>query len=656
VRESAAGRRRSGADGSGAPGPPQQGRAAAAVGALLLGGWAALACAQGGIDIDGRAGPGPTAAFLALLVAAPAAAWGLWRARAAPALRTRPVRLALGALCGLVIWTGVSTAWARAPDLAWIELNRTLLALAALVAGLALGALVPRASERLAVGLSLAAGPVVAWGLGSKVLPTLLGADGDPARLETPLGYSNALALVVVLAVPGVLWAAARPGAPRWAPPVAGAWTCAMFVTLLLTYSRGGLLALAVALAAVLVLAPWRLSAAVTALAAAIGAVLPAAYGLAAGRLTADGLLASQRRDAGLVLGLLLLVGMAAAAALAIAGYRLAPRLAARVRLPRPGRRGVIVTVVACVVVALGAVAVAAGEKQSGLGNDPGRIISLDSNHRVAWWGEAWRAFLDEPLAGSGAGSFPVLHFQERRDSNEFLNVRQPHQLALQLGAELGIVGIALMAALVAGVAWGARRSASALGRGAVAMPVAVAAAFLAQSQLDWTWSVPALTVAAMGAAGVLLAGAAGGSPAPAPGRAAPRARAGGALLGVATAAAVASALLPWWSGEQVASGQAALAAGRGRAALARAAEAHRLNPFAIRPLQLKAAALRATGDPAGELAALAEATRLQPDNPRPWADLAGALVRDGQPRVAAAAWTRVLALNPHAPPTPPGA
>src|SRR5207302_5618270 len=138
---------------------------------------------------------------------------------------------------------------------------------------------------------------------------------------------------------------------------------------------------------------------------------------------------------------------------------------------------------------------------------------------------------------------------------------------------------------LVAGIAWGARRSASVLGRGAVAMPASIAAAFLVQSQLDWTWSVPALTTVAMGAGGVLLAGAAGGSPGPRPARAAPRVRAGGALLGVATAGAVASALLPWWSGEQVASGEAALAAGRGRAAIARADEAHRLNPLAIAPL-----------------------------------------------------------------------
>src|SRR5581483_5561855 len=282
-----------------------------AAAALLLAGWAALACSQGGIDIDGTAGPGPTAAFLAITAGAPAAAWALWRARGAPALRSRPALLGLGGLAALAAWSGASITWARAPDLAWIEANRTLLALAALAAGLALGSLLPDAGERLAAGLSVAAAPAVAWGLGSKVLPTLLGADGDPARLQTPLGYSNALALVVVMALPGVLWAGARPRARRYLPPLAAAWGAAMLVTLLLTYSRGGLLALLVALVAVLGLAPWRLGAAVTALAAAIGAAIPAAYGLTAGGLTADGLLASQRRDAGLALGGLLLLGMA---------------------------------------------------------------------------------------------------------------------------------------------------------------------------------------------------------------------------------------------------------------------------------------------------------------------------------------------------------
>jgi hypothetical protein len=643
VRESAAGRRRGAADGSGAPGASQHARPAAAAGALLLAGWAALACAQGGIDLGLRAGTGPTAAFLAALVAAPAAAWALWLARAAPVLRSRPALLALAGLGGLVVWTGASIAWARAPDLAWIELNRAVLALAALAGGLALGALARRAPERLAVGLSVAAAPAVAWALGSKVLPTLLGADGDLSRLQTPLGYANALALVVVIAVPGALLAAARTGAPRYAEPLAAACVCALFVTLLLTYSRGGLVALAAALAAILALAPWRLSAALMVIAAAIGAALPAAYGLTAGALTADGLLATERQGAGAGLGWRLALGMALAAALALAGRRLAARIGPG-RLPRPGRRGVIAAAAVCAVAAVGAGAVAA-DQRGGLGNDPGRFASLDSNHRLDWWGEAARAFGDDPLIGSGAGSFPLLHLQERRDGNPLLNVRQPHQLALQLGAELGVVGIALMAALVVGLAWGARRAVAAVGGGAVAAPIAVAAAVLVQSQLDWTWSVPALAMAAMAAGGVVLAAAAG-PPAPPAGRAGGRARAGASLAALAAAAAVASALLPWWSGEQTAAGWSALVDGRGRAALARADEAGRLNPLATAPLELRAAALRATGDPAGELAALAEATRLQPDNPLTWMDLARALTRQGRPE-ARVAWARVLQLDP---------
>src|SRR5207342_2878622 len=76
-------RPRGAADRSGAHVAPQAPRWAPVLGVALLAGWAALSCASGGIDLgDGLGGRGPTAAFVALALAAPAAAWTLWAARA----------------------------------------------------------------------------------------------------------------------------------------------------------------------------------------------------------------------------------------------------------------------------------------------------------------------------------------------------------------------------------------------------------------------------------------------------------------------------------------------------------------------------------------------------------------------------------------------
>ena len=73
--------------------------------------------------------------------------------------------------------------------------------------------------------------------------------------------------------------------------------------------------------------------------------------------------------------------------------------------------------------------------------NDPGRLLSADSENRWVWWKEAASAFGDRPIAGWGAGSFGVLHLLYRHDS---LSVQQPHSVPLQFLAETGLIGAAL--------------------------------------------------------------------------------------------------------------------------------------------------------------------------------------------------------------------
>ncbi len=620
---------------------------------MLLAAWTVLTVLSGGIDLgDGLATRGATAAMLAALVAAPFAAWAIMRSRDRAAPGSGPALLAIGGVAGLAVWAGISILWAPAGDLAWTEANRIALAALALVIGIGIASMVPQAPERFAVGLSIAAAPVVLWALLARCMPTVFGSDFEPSRLQAPVGYWNALALVAVVAIPGLLWWASRRGGDdRDLMGAAAAITVAV-TTLVLTYSRGGLLSLVLVCLIVVGIMPGRMRQASALAGGLIGAILPAWYGLTTDALTDDALIAADRSDAGLGLLWRLLVGLAIAAAVAWA----IQRVLGGGRLTRRRAGVAALAVVLLGVTVAGAYALAKPRDvgawisartaevtgtSGGLANTPGRLGSLDTNQRLQWWGEAARSAGDNLLVGEGAGSFPLVHLRERTTGEDRLNVRQPHNLVLEIASGLGLVGLALLGCLVAGVAWAGARAWQRRGPPTIALPLAVFAAFLLQSQLDWTWTVPALTTVAMAAAGVVIAAAAPG-PAP-PGRAVPRRVVAGAWA--LAPIIMLSALIPWWSQEKVAQGNQAISAGQPAVAEERAQEASDLNPLAIQPWLLRARAAALLDDPAGMRAAAQRATQVQPGNPAGWALLA---VAYGDTPEGLAAWRQVLVLSPN--------
>ena len=638
--------------GQGGPGGSQHRlRAARGAGVAALAGWSLLAVGGGGIDPgDGLGGPGPRAAFLALALGAPLAAALLALAWDGRALHSGPGRLALGACLGMAAWAALSILWAAAPDLAWTDANRQAIALCAVVAGLSLGALLPGAARLFALGLSAAAALPVGIALCSKILPGLLGSDGDLARLSAPVGYWNALALVAVLAVPGLLWLAGGAPRTRWGVAVAAAGLCAVLVTVILTYSRGGLLSLVAAAAVTLAVLPRRGAGLTVLAAAALGAALPAAYALTDQALSTDQLPTALREDAGAGLGWRLALGLVGAAALALVTLRLVGDR----RLDRARARRVALIVAAAVIVGAAAgiaasapardwtgdrVAEFRGEGGDAVANDPSRLVSASGNQRRGWWEEAWRGFAEAPVTGQGAGGFALVHLAERDVGDNALNTREPHGVILRFLSGTGLVGLALFAALIGAVVWAALRAAGRAGPD-VGLPLAVLAAFLLQAVVDLSWAVPALTVPALAAAGIVIAAAAPGR-GPSPRR--PRGIATGAVTAL-TLAAMASAFLPWWSSHLTAAGEDALAGDRARAALRDARDAHAANPLSIAPLLLRARAYDALDQRSRALGAYREATRLQPDNPAAWRALALFL---GPDRAAIPAWTHVRRLDP---------
>lgn len=629
-------------------------RVARALGLAALAGWSLLAVGGGGIDPgDGLGGPGPRSAFLALALGAPLAAAALALAWDGRALRSGPARVALVGAGGMTAWAALSILWAAAPDLAWIDANRQAIALCALVAGIALGALVPGAPRLFALGLSVAAALPVGVALGTKILPGVLGADDDLARLSAPVGYWNALALVAVFAVPGLLWLAAGTRPARWAVPVAAAGLCAVLVTVILTYSRGGVLSLVAAVALTLAVLPRRGTGLAVLAAAALGAILPAAFALTDPALSTDQIPTSLREGAGAGLGWRLALGLAVAAAVAVGVLRL---VGDRRLDPARLRRGAFIGAAAVVLVgAAGVWAVAPardwagdrvaefrGDEGDAVANDPSRLVNAAGNQRRGWWEEAWRSFTDAPLTGQGAGGFALVHRAERAVGGDALNAREPHGVIPRFLSGTGLVGLALFVALIAAAVWATIRTAGRAGP-ETGLPLAVLAAFLLQAVVDWSWAVPALTVPALAAVGLVIAAAAPGL------RAGPD-RPSGVATGAMTAlalAAVVSATLPWWSAHLTAAGEEALADGRPRVALRDARGAHAANPLSIAPLMLRARAYDALDQRSRALGAYREATRLQPDNPAAWRSLALFLEPD---RAAIPAWTQVRRLDPRDP------
>jgi hypothetical protein len=222
----------------------------------------------------------------------------------------------------------------------------------------------------------------------------------------------------------------------------------------------------------------------------------------------------------------------------------------------------------------------------------PGSIpvdTHLSSGNGSGRW-QFWSAALDEfsahPLAGGGAGSYEPWWAQH--GTLDWF-VRNAHSLWLETLAELGLIGLLLVASpfalgLVAGLAR-LRRQAVA-DRSTVAALLAVLVGFGVGAALDWIWQLPAIAAIAMLALG-LLVGPATASPEPV--AAAPRMRfsARAAIVVVAWLVLCVQAI-PFLAGQEVDGSQSAARSGDLAKASDRAQSAVAIQPWATSPrLQL---------------------------------------------------------------------
>ena len=666
--------------------PPPAGAATLSVagpgaGALLTVGLAAILCAVGFAADSGLQVGRTTPAEMAIILGGGLAVAG------AALLAPRRERLwgtaTVAAMVALAVLTAVSITWAAQPSDAWIEANRTLAYTAVFAGAVALANSVPGRWSSLLGAITLAAVAMSAYAVLTKVAPGDLNPDEIYARLREPFGYWNSVGLMAALGIPGCLWLGARRTGHQALNALAYPALGLLVLTMLMAYSRGALLAAGLGAAFWFAAVPLRLRGATVLLVGGGGGALVAAWAFSQNALTDDRVPVDLRNQAGLQLGLAVVVVLAL---LLLAGLAVNFVSASYPRSTLLRDRVGVALLVALALVPVGVVAKLA-LADDGLGgsvsrnwnsltdpdaaipiNDPSRLTAAGSV-RARYWDEALRIFQDNPGVGVGAGGYATVRKRYRTADPA---VRHAHGYVVQTLADLGLAGLAVSLALLA--AWlasaaratGLRRRDRGREYGAERIGlltlVAIVVVFGVHSFIDWTWFVPANAAVALLAAGWVAGRGPLGPEAPPPRRlsmAAARERLRSGVAAPARAATAAAAVLlalvcawtVWQPQRSEAIGQHAVATldtGNADDARAQAQQARDRNPLSVDPLFALSTIETSAGRKFEARRALEEAVRLQPANPETWQRLAEfELDILDRPQVALTAIRPALYLDP---------
>jgi tetratricopeptide (TPR) repeat protein len=569
------------------------------------------------------------------------------------------------------VLTAVSVGWSVKPDASWLVANQTFSYLAVFVAAAALARLFGERWPGLISAIAFATAVVSAYALLEKVFPGTLDA-GDPyGRLVGPFNYWNATGVLAAMGLPAALWVGSRRGAGRWSGALSVPAIGILTTVVVLSYSRGAILAAVIACVLWFAAVPLRLRGAAILAAGLAGAAALSTWALTTRALTTDGALLSSRSSAGHTFGVVLLIVLLLQG---LAGLVVSTSLA-RHRLPAQTRRKLgtaLVCIVALLPVAGIAVLAASSRGLTGEishiwntatssssvvnGTSPGRLLTV-ANSRGQYWDEALKIGRQALFDGVGAGGYATARTRYTTNPHP---VAHAHGYLPQTFADLGLLGLAITLALL--IAW-AVSVARALGirdqsgqlepheraepaepagwpeRAGMLTLLAVVAAFGADSSIDWIWFIPGITIPALACAGWLT----GRGPLnQGVGRIARRRLSSSpGATGVVVLVVVVTVLGGWLIWQPLRSADAetravdAASAGNTALALTQAREAAASNPEAVEPLFTLSAIYETVGDRVGARAELQHAVQLQPANAETWLLLGEFDLRGGRPRAA---------------------
>jgi hypothetical protein len=565
---------------------------------------------------------------------------------------------ALGLLTMFVLWTALSLRWTEssektAADLAQVATYLGVFALALFSRGKGSGRHLVNA---VAAGIVLIA--IVA--LLSRLHPAWFPEASQTGRflatgrerLSFPLDYWNGLAALIAIGLPLVLQiaAGARSVAAR---ALAAAALPAMALALFFTLSRGGIAAAAIALALYMALSFDRIPRFLTLAVSGLGAGL--LIGLATRRHDlVHGISSASAHSQGNEM-LWVTIVVCAVVGLLQAAIALAPGR-------RPGwtvvsrRQSLIATGATLTVVLVALLAIGAPGRISNAWSDfkqpsgqstagTSRLGSVSGENRYQLWSSAVREFDSDPLTGTGSNTFQLWW---TRDADVSAPILDTHSLYLQTLGELGIVGLALLAAFALLTLWfGTARVLRAAGarRAQLAATLAATTVLWTTSVFDWTWKLPIIPIAAL----LLIAVAIAGDKEEAEGSAGLGVPLRAGAVAVALAALVAIAV-PLASTSLIRQSQADARDGDTTAALSDALSAQNVQPGAATPRVQAALLLEGQGEYAAAASAAAAATEREPTNWRTWLLLSRIEAKQGRVDAAISDYRKARSLNPLSP------
>ncbi len=472
---------------------------------LLLG----LALAGGGFGLSDRhaAGLAVWLIVVALLVLG----------AAGRALLAGPFYRATGLIGALALLSAFSSFWSGSIELSVTEADRVLVYLGVFIAAFLIAQTGQR-RERFGEGIAIALIAIALLALASRLLPDLItvsqGSEAG-ARLSYPLGYWNGDAVLFGIGMGMGLWLSRRSASAflRWA---AVASLPAVLLALYFTYSRGGLLAAAIACGCLIALSHDRLWLLATLAAGALGAV-PALLAVQGYNSLSENLddahIAAQGHKVAAILlagSLLAMVLFAGLGRLERRQGRFTDRALAVSRNPRL-LQGIALAAALVALAAALAVGGRAWDRFTSPDLQPpsssaSHITDLSGSGRNEFWRVAVDSLEEEPVLGHGAGNFRFSWYLLRHNSEPNTDA---HSLYLQAFSELGVVGGLLVLALVGVLLWtgfGAWRAAGEPRRDLYAALLGACLAFAVCSAIDWFWQIAVLGSIFFAAAGVLVA------------------------------------------------------------------------------------------------------------------------------------------------------
>ena len=589
----------------------------------------------------------------------------------------------MGLLLAFAALSALSVVWSVQPDASWQNAGLMFAYSAVFGAAVVLARAAPARWPAVIGGVTLAAVVLCGYALLTKVFPSWLDAHDVYARLQAPYGYWNATGLTAAMGVIGCLWLGARRAGHALLSALAYPAIGLLLVTLMLAYSRGALVALALGSALWFCVVPLRLRGACVLLAGAIGAGLVVAWDFSQHALSAESVALHARVVAGRQLGALLIAMLIL---LTLAGMAIGFSTSRRPlsRAARTNAGAVLVCALALLVVAFaGALAVShrglTGSISHGFhsltnthaavpANTPGRLTAIGSV-RAVYWNEALKVFQAHPALGAGARSYGTARLRYR---TEDLEANDAHGFIVQTLADLGLVGLAIVLALLATWLAAAGRATHPFNRrwtrwrwqptpmpytaeriGMLSM-LCLVVCFGVHSTIDWTWFVPGDACVALLCAG-WVAGRGPLQDQPGTLRLPLSLRDVGALrVGIAAAVAIAALLAAWaqWQPQRSADASQealALSASDPGAARAAAQDAVDYDPLSAEALFTLSTIQQHAGQSALARATLVRAVHLQPSNPQTWKALGEYDLRNGNPTAALNELRATVYLNPEA-------